>query len=349
MSERKDEEVGETGETSNERKSSKYDKGIGISVAYIIFGFVVIFLVVLQLIFADPLQKLDLKAIKRIQSIMPTGMYTETPFKVVTKLIFWYTSSDVFNGALCFLYCAFNTFVSFRLALIANMAIYFHAICILMVYREPKPYWVLPDIRTADCRTVFTGPAYNQFLATLMVLYFISVFKRYQVIGRVGAGLALIGIFTFLNLMTLLVSIVNAEHFIYQNILGIVVAMVMLFLVNFFDKEVTLFSLRLGFFAKNSRKYKFVLMVVLLFICTMCLSIATIVDTNVLIPPDWIRNYNVPSVSICRRRVRTTRTTWCTPTTTRARTSPPLGSSWEWSSAPPTPTNACPSTGGTQV
>eukprot|EP00826_Nyctotherus_ovalis_P048730 TRINITY_DN576_c0_g1_i1.p1 TRINITY_DN576_c0_g1~~TRINITY_DN576_c0_g1_i1.p1 ORF type:complete len:300 (-),score=77.26 TRINITY_DN576_c0_g1_i1:555-1454(-) len=293
MSERKDEEIGETGKGIKERKNSKYDEGIGISIAYIIFGFVVVFLIVLQLIFVDPLQKLDSRMIKGIQSIIPTSLYTETPFKVVTKLIFWYTSSDVFNGALCFLYCAFNTFVSFRLALTANIAIYLHAICILMIYKEPKPYWVVSGIRTADCRAVFTGPAYNQFLATLMVLYFISVFKRYQVIGKVGAGLALIGIFMFLNLMTLLVSIVNAEHFIYQNILGIVIAMVILFLVNSFDKEVTLFSLRLGFFAKNSRKYKFVLMVVLLFICTMCLSIATIVDTNVLIPPDWIRNYNV--------------------------------------------------------
>ena len=278
---------------TSKSEDSEAKEEIDISFIYIIIGFTVVSVIVFQLIFAESLQEWDVRIIKSIQSTMPRDLYTNYLFVSVTRFLYWYTSSHVVNGVLCFLYCAFNTFVSFRVSLLANLAIYVHAISIVLIYKEPKPYWTVPDVRTASCEPVFTGPAYNQFLATLVVFYSITVFKHYQLIGKVVAALALIGILTFLNVMTLVISIVNAEHFIYQNVLGIVIAAIILLVANFFDREITLFSLRLGFFAKSSKRYKFVLLIILLFVFTMCLSITTIIDDNVLVPPNWIKNYNV--------------------------------------------------------
>jgi len=268
------------------------------SFSYIMIAFIIVFIVVFQLIFSTPLQDFDVKIIKGIQDLTENSSHKGTFFKVVSSILYYYTEFNVFNGALCFLYAAFNPFISFKVSLLANIAIYVHTIAILLIYREPKPYWVQSGLSTIDCESVFTGPAYNQFMATLLIFYSITVFRRYQVIGGRLLGIILIGIFIYLNIMTLCFSIFDAQHFVYQNILGIIIAVIIVVVTNMMDNKISLLSLRLGFFMKSSKKYKFLFLVVLLLIFSLCLAITTVVDSGTLIEPKWIINFNVFFIKI---------------------------------------------------
>ncbi len=265
------------------------------SFSYILFAFIVVFLLVFQLIFSTSLQSWDAKLLRGIQSLSSKSLHNSAFFKACTTVLYYYTNFDVINGALCFLYCAFNPFISFKVALLANISIYIHSIAILLIYREPKPYWTRDGLYTSDCESVFTGPAYNQFMATLLIFYSITVFKRYQIIGERWKGLLLIGIFSYLNLMTLAFSILDAQHFIYQNVLGIIIAVIVVVVTNILDNSITLLSLRLGFFIKSSKKYKFLFLVILLLIFSLCLAFTTMVETGTLIQASWIENFNVSS------------------------------------------------------
>ncbi len=273
------------------------------SFSYILLAFLIVFVLVFQLIFSSALQDWDAHIIKWIQSAGSKSLHENTFFKICGKLLYYYTEFNVFNGALCFLYCAFNPFISFKVALLANIAIYIHTIAILLIYREPKPYWVLSGLHTSDCESVFTGPAYNQFMATLLVFYSITVFRRYQVIGGRLPALILIGVFTYLNLMTLAFSIMDAQHFIYQNIIGIIIAVIIVLITNVLDNSISLLSLRLGFFIKSSKKYKFLFLVVLLLIFSLCLAFTTVVESNTLISAQWIDNYNVCTFSVLNKTI----------------------------------------------
>lgn len=164
---------------------------------------------------------------------------------------------------------------------------------ILLVYKEPKPFWVEPGVYTSDCTSIFTGPAYNQFMATLVIFYSISIFKRYQIIGKRWQGVVLIAICVYLNLMTLAFSILDAQHFIYQNIMGIIIAVVILVGTNAYDNKISILCLRLGFFIKSSRKYKFFLLVALLLIFSVVLSLTSVGEGKTYINARWIENYNV--------------------------------------------------------
>ena len=285
--------IDEPSRRQNALHPSKKKKIKRSSFSYILSAFIVVFLLVFQLIFSGSLQELDARLIKGIQSMSSRAIHDSGFFKICSVILYWYTEFNVFNGALCFLYCAFNPFISFKVALLANISIYIHTIAILLIYREPKPYWITSGIYTSDCESIFTGPAYNQFMATLLIFYSITVFKRYQIFGERWKGLILISIFVYLNLMTLIFSILDAQNFIFQNILGIIIAVIVVVVTNLMDNSITLLSLRLGFFIKSSKKYKFLFLVVLLLIFSLCLSFTTVMESNNLISASWITNYNV--------------------------------------------------------
>ena len=163
----------------------------------------------------------------------------------------------------------------------------------MLIYREPRPFWTKEGLRTIYCQASFTGPNYNQFMATLIMLYSIIELKKYQILKTQVSLYILVGLFSYLSIMTLVFNIMSANNFIYQNILGVIIAIIIIILFVILDNSISVLCLKLGFFVKSSKKYKFIFLIVLLLLFSICMAFALIVEENTLIQSTWVLNYKV--------------------------------------------------------
>jgi len=277
-----------------EKNILKHKKAIKrFSLYYIAVLSVVVLLLVLQVIFSESLQRFDLRIIKKIQSIFPQSLFNNDVFKFVGNLSYYYTDLYILNGFLCFLYCVFNPFVSFKIALFFNFAIYLHTISILLVYREPRPYWLDSEVKISACEAKFTGPGYNQFMATLLMLYFIIELKKQKIFERPILQILFIGPFIYLALIAFLFNMVYGHHFLYQNVVGLILAVIVILLADIFDNSLSTLVLKLGFIHRSSKEHKFMVLVGLLLMFSICMAFTLIVESNTLLKPEWIVNYKV--------------------------------------------------------
>jgi len=253
----------------------------------------VILLLMIMFAFSYKMQDSDSSIILKIQAWFPSEMYDNSFFLFCTTIIRYYTEFNVLNGAFILLYNAFHPFILFKIGLLANLSVLFHTIAILLIYTEPRPYWIFPEVKTVDCNATFTGPSYNQFMATLVIFYTITMVRKSQVIaGRIEEKIV-IGVLILMNALTLIFSVLNAENFIYQNILGIIIAVIIVIITNIWDKQVSMLALKVGFFIRASKQYKFLLLVVTLLIFSTTLAFCCGMDSSVVIKHEWIKNYMV--------------------------------------------------------
>jgi len=302
MEENKDEE--ELAQSENQLKTSK--KMRHFSFIYVLIGFIMVFLMLLQIIFAAFLQEFDGNLIKSFQRLIPISAYKSTFFRVISIVLYKYTTFTFLNGLLSFLYFIVNPLISFKIALVTNLAIYLHGIITLLLYCEPRPFWTIPGIKTSGCEIAFTGPAYSQFTVTLISIYSLLVLKQYRVVKGVISLALLNGFLMFLNLITLLFNTLNAQYFFYQMILGVILAFMFAIAANFMDNSLTLLTLKLSFFHKSSKKYKFLLFIVLVLTFSLCMAFTTVLETNTLVKAEWVRYYNVHSSFVIFRKLAQT-------------------------------------------
>ena len=266
------------------------------SFSYILSSFVFIFLLIFQVIFSNSLQSFDLNLIVKIQQIIPDSLYKSGVFKWLAIFFENYMEFIFINGFLCVLYCSFNPFIVFKIALFSNLAIYLHTVFIVLIYREPRPYWTTSGLKTMDCQAIFTGPSYTQFMATLLMLYFIRVFRHYQVITKTIPLILFIIFLVIMNVLTIIVNVIHAQNFLYQSLLGVLIAIIVILITYGMDDSITLLTLKVGFFMKSSKKYKFLLLIILLLIFSVCLIFIMITESEILVLPEWIKNYTVSQI-----------------------------------------------------
>eukprot|EP00826_Nyctotherus_ovalis_P054109 TRINITY_DN7067_c0_g1_i2.p1 TRINITY_DN7067_c0_g1~~TRINITY_DN7067_c0_g1_i2.p1 ORF type:complete len:345 (-),score=47.71 TRINITY_DN7067_c0_g1_i2:297-1331(-) len=274
---------------------------------YILIGSVVGILLTFEAMFSNSFQRFDLVIVQKIQQCIPHSLYENRAFRFFSTFVFYYTETYFFNGLFCFLYCSFNPFISFKIALLYNLAACFHTVLIVVLYCEPRPYWIDSSIKTSQCQPFLTGPTYNQFMGTLLMLYFISTFNHYQVFTRRVWCILFTTLMVIFNLAALALAIINGQNFVYQTVFGIALAFVVIIVASALDDSVSLLALKVGFFSKSSKKYTFLILVVLLFIFSLCLVYMMVAESEPLILPEWMKHYGVAatvSVGSVQRQTR---------------------------------------------
>lgn len=277
------------------------------SSCYIVVGSTIGILLLFEAMFSSAFQRFDLVVVQKMQQRIPRSLYENRVFRAFSVFAFCYTESYFLNGLFCFLYCSFNPFISFKIALLYNLAACFHTVLIVVLYCEPRPYWIDSSIKTSECQPFLTGPTYNQFMGTLLMLYLISTFNHYQVFTRRVWRVLFTTLMAIFNLAALALAIINGQNFVYQAVFGIAMALVVAIVAGALDDSVSLLALKLGFFSKSSKKYTFLILVVLLFIFSLCLIYMLVAEADPLILPEWISNYGVAltaSVGSVRRQTR---------------------------------------------
>lgn len=263
------------------------------SFSYVLIGFLAIFLMLLQIIFASSIQEFDGIFIESLQKLLPISAYTSNAFKYICDIFYYYTEFYVFNGFICFLYCTVSPLISFKIGLVFNLAIYMHTIMIVLMYREPRPFWTMSGIHTTNCQASFVGPSYSQFVVTLMMIYFSFILKQYNIVKSPIMFSIILGISIFINLITFLFNILNGVYFVYQNFLGIIIGVMIGLIAIIGDNSITILSLKLAFFHKSSKKYKFLFLIFLAMTFSLCMAFTTILETKTLVLAKWVQYYNV--------------------------------------------------------
>jgi len=278
-------------ELKDQSRTKKHLKRYSFS--YIFIGFVIGVLLISEALLNSTFQSYDLELIKKIQKAFPQSLYDNSTFKAFAWLLSHYTDSYFFNALLAFLYCSFNPFVSFKIALFSNLAVYFHTVLIVVMYQEPRPHWIDSNIKTSSCQPIFSGPAYNQFMGTLLMLYTITVFHHYQALKNFIFQALFTILMVSINVFATGFAIINGHSFIYQVVFGIIMGIVVVFIANALDDSISLLTLKVGFFSKSSKKYTFLLLVILLFVFSLCLVYTIVAESITLILPDWLEHYKV--------------------------------------------------------
>ena len=261
------------------------------SLYYTLSGFLIAFFIICLFIFRNMIQESDSALLKAIQSWFPSAMYSNGFFKFCTNLVYYYTNFNVVNCAICFLYCSFHPFIVLKAALVVNFSVLMHTLLVLHIYMEPKPYWQNKGMNSYECRSVFTGPSYSLLLSTLITFYVVAMNKKYGTPQRLRIILA--SVLGSLNVFALIINVLNAENFLYQNLLGILMAGLIVIIAYLYDNEVSLIALKLGFFVWGSKKKKFLYLVSLLLLLATCLALAAGMDEVLLIKAEWVQNYMV--------------------------------------------------------
>lgn len=263
------------------------------SLLYALAATVLVLFLIISLTFEDMSQRSEENFLKGIQSFFPPSLYKSSGFKYFAHILQYCTRLEVLNAVLCFLYFTLHPFLVYKIILLANTSIFLQSIAVLTLYRTPKPYSACSNIETTECYAIFTGPAYNQLVASLYVSYCYMVLNYFGVALSSVVSIFSLAIFILLDIALFAVNVINAQHFLYQCVTGIVAAIVFEAIFKFYDMEIDRECLRLGFTIRSSKKHKFILMVLYLAVFGAVLGVSLGTDDANFMQPQWITNFIV--------------------------------------------------------
>jgi hypothetical protein len=161
-----------------------------------------------------------------------------------------------------------------------------------MVYKDGRPFWDSTEITSFNhCDFSFTSPCQQSFNALFFCCYKYYM-SRYKYAGQTNSIVdwLLIALIFFINAAVYFAGILNGVFYIYQSVMGSLIAFVYLVIVISFDNEIHRYCEQTGFILKSSRLRKFGLM----FTCLMCFTFYILYYSCVLSvwqqPAIWIYN-----------------------------------------------------------
>jgi len=263
------------------------------SLLYTLAGTFLVLIMILFHILDNVIQESDQELLKSIQSTFSNSLYKNKTFSTLAYVVNYYTNLEFINCIFCLLYFTLHPFLSYKLTILANSAALLHAAFVLVFDRTPKPYSAYPNIETTECSATFTGPSYDQLMATVFISYSYMALGHFNIAFCTIKGVVVVGLFLLLDLVVLGLNVINAEHFVYQCFLGILLAIMIEAVCKFYDSEIDNECLRLAFAIRSSKKHKFLLMAVYFVIMGAVLGISLGTDDNNFMSPHWITNFIV--------------------------------------------------------
>ena len=156
-------------------------------------------------------------------------------------------------------YLSTDSLIAFKSALLTCFG--FYVITFLkLLYKDPRPYWLNPNIYGYDCAFDFAGPGYHLYTITFFWSYNI-VMQGMKYSEKVNYYLIyfLFFLLTLMGVWIVVGGLYTGTIFIYQNIIGMLYGLIFLVLFMNFDTEIHKLCEKTGFIVQSSRKYKFYL------------------------------------------------------------------------------------------
>jgi len=202
----------------------------------------------------------------------------------------WVFHPDSFNSLLAFFYFSFVPFIAFKFTIIFNISLALTETINILLYKQPRPFWVFPDIKSFSCSENLSGfseISYSCLLITLTLVYNLRKFE----ICSISKSMVILFFGIFLTLFHGFVHYVQGRLFLFQILSAIIWSIISYFLVTIFDNDLDSMTFKLGFVNRKSKKWKIYCLCYILIFYFFIILYLTSIDSNTLINPIYLHNY----------------------------------------------------------
>ena len=117
-----------------------------------------------------------------------------------------------------------------------------------MLYKDGRPFWLIPPIDGYECMFDFAGPGYHLYIITFFWSYNIIMYQmKYSSNVNMALVKSLFGVLVLLSVWILLAGLYTGTIFIYQNIIGMLYGIIYLVFCLNFDREIHRLCEKTGF------------------------------------------------------------------------------------------------------
>lgn len=279
-----------------------YDQQDEWEIFFTTMFFIGIFLIPLQLIFADDIKPYDAYIIQNIQYyLVNTDLFMSYGMLILRYMLEWVANVKFFISMTVFFYLCFDPGVAFKTCLIAGCGSYLVFI-LKIITHDSRPFWVSSEIKPGLCKLSFGSPSLDVFVGMLYSHYIffctdralrssdeIITMNRESVETSKYVSIvlmvfnALIGIFYFCI----------GENFIYQILITFFYGFILIRILVIFNKDIDHFSNGSRFIKEISNVSTIMTMFFVLCLSITSCIIYEIVGQDLLIPREWSDNISV--------------------------------------------------------
>ena len=258
----------------------------------VIWSFILLFVIIIERIFADYAQNTENSIVRSLQSAFSISNYENANF--ILKLV---SGVDTYRYLILLLTSFYVTFFFGINAVIGLKIMYVHLnACVVVamleiLFGDPRPFWSDSSIIGISCANSYGFPSYNVFCFTLLIMYTGFCYNTDE--EDEGENNILKTIIWIVMLIILIfysfLEILNGDNYTSQVILGMLYGFLMYYMAIFFDKSIDNLVLKSTIQTDSSKRYYIFWMVYLIIIGAVGAMLYQTSDT--FLPIEWFQNY----------------------------------------------------------
>ena len=211
-------------------------------------------------------------------------------FYIILWRIIVFFGEILFIEALAvFIYLFADPLLGFKISIVTFFGIFMISF-IKLIYQIPRPFWKYLEIKGKKCSYDFSGPSDHAFVTTFFYSYAILIFSKYS--EKRMPRLTL----TLLILNAVLVILIGfsmnflGNTFLFEGLIGAIYGSIYWILWISLDSEIHSLCEKTAFILKASRKYKFKLFFLCLFLFILVIIYFNAALANYKDDHQWILN-----------------------------------------------------------
>jgi hypothetical protein len=256
----------------------------------VIFTFIVFAEVMMEIMIDDTIWSSDNYIIHGVQKLV-NFKESKIVKKIAIGIEFW-THPLFISSALLALYNAYDPLTSVKACYIYYYTLLVQCITVVVLFQEPRPFWVDSKIYSPICTNSFSGPSDKMIDSVFIFIYIIRLEYMQKHISK-SLMIGLVAIFAINAAVLFFFLMVIGNNFFYQLLGGALVGSLIILIAITFDKYITSQVVKLGFIEKKARKRIVLLFVKLCIAYLIIYGIVAVLPNNYDLPMYWIENFNV--------------------------------------------------------
>lgn len=264
--------------------------------------FLGIFLIPLQLIFADDIKPYDAYVIISVQNyLIYTDFFMKYCYSFVLNTLTFVANKKFYLSITVFFYLCFDPGVAFKTSLVAGCGSYIVFI-LKIISHDSRPFWVTTGVEPGLCKMSFGSPSLDVFVGMLYSHYTffcteralmsnddIINLNRSAIVVSKYVSIILMG----LNAYVAIFYFAFGVNFIYQILISFFYGFIIIRIIIIFNKDLDHFANGSRFIKEISNVSTIMVMFFVTILAIIACIIYDIIHPELQIPREWSENINV--------------------------------------------------------
>lgn len=268
--------------------------------------FLGIFLIPIQLIFADDIKPYDAYMMESLQGFIFSFDIVHSFIKIAVVILDFCANVRFLCSITIFFYLCFDPGVAYKTALIAGSGSYIVFILKLIIH-DARPFWIYENIHPYLCRLSFGCPSLDVFVGMLYSQYIYFCTNRALKSGDpiIAKNLHSIKVSEYISVCLIILNVIVGvsytilgENFIYQIGITFFYGFIFIRIIIIFNKDIDHFSNGSRFIVSISNVTSILVMFAVTTLAILSCIIYEIVNQDLLISREWTMNISVRALLI---------------------------------------------------